>query len=123
MICIAVTHVAVANLDGVECDIHTILHYLHRFVGSKRYKKKCAIIIDECSMVPMCMWSALSNLKFLGHKIFVMGDYEGQFTPIEDSHRQKQWTQLWGSRFMLDMCNGLRIKLNKFRHQASNGRP
>ena len=68
VICIAVTHVAVANLDGVECDIHTILHYLHRFVGSKG-KKKCAIIIDECSMVPMCMWSALSKLKFLGHKI------------------------------------------------------
>ena len=52
-----------------------------------------------------------------------MGDYEGQFTPIEDSHRQKQWTQLWGSRFMFDMCNGLRIKLNKFRRQASNGTP
>ena len=67
VICIAVTHVAVANLNGVECDLHTILHYLHRFVGSKRYKKKCAIIIDECSMVPMCMWSALPNLKFVGY--------------------------------------------------------
>ena len=114
---------AVANLDGVECDIHTILHYLHRFIGSKRCKRKCTVIIDECSMVPMCMWSALSNLKFLGHKIFVMGDYEGQFTPIEDSHRQKQWAQLWNSRFLLDMCNGLRIKLNKFRRQASDGTP
>ena len=123
VICIAFTHVAVANLNGIECDVHTILHLLHRFVGSKRCKKKCAVIIDECSMVPMSMWSALLNMKFLGHRIYVMGDYEGQFTPIEDSHRHQQWMQLWDSRFMLDMCNGLRIKLNKFRRQAANGRP
>ena len=123
VICIAFTHVAVANLNGVECQAHTILHLLHSFVGSKRCKKKYAIIIDECSMVPMSMWSALSNVKFLGHEIYVMGDYEGQFTPIEDSHRQAQWEQLWNSRFMLDMCNGLRIKLNKFRRQAADGRP
>ena len=30
--CIDVTHVAVANLCGVECVLHTTLHYLHRFV-------------------------------------------------------------------------------------------
>ena len=36
---------------------------------------------------------------------------------------QKQWSQLWESRFMIDMCNGMRIKLNKFRRQASNGTP
>ena len=123
VICIAVTHVAVANLNGVECDIHTILRLIHRFVGRKTCKKKCATIIDECSMVPMCMWSALLNMTFVGHRIYVMGDYEGQFTPIEDSHRQQQWMQLWDSRFMLDMCNGLRIKLNKFRRQAADGRP
>ena len=63
------------------------------------------------------------NLEIPWAQDFVMGDYEGQFTPIEDSHRQKQWTQLWESRFMFDMCNGLRIKLNKFRRQASNGTP
>lgn len=123
VICIAFTHVAVANLNGVECDAHTILHLLYKFVGSKKCKKKNAVIIDECSMVPMSMWSALLNMRFLGHEIYVMGDYEGQFTPIEDSHRQHQWEQLWNSRFMLDMCNGLRIKLNKFRRQAADGRP
>ena len=69
------------------------------------------------------MRSALLNAKTLGLEIYVMGDYEGQFTPIEDRHRQKQWTQLWESRSMFDMCNGLRIKLNKFRRQASNGTP
>jgi hypothetical protein len=69
------------------------------------------------------MWSALLNVTFLGHEIYVMGDYEGQFTPIEDSHRHQQWEKLWNSRFMLDMCHGLRIRLNKFRRQASDGRP
>ena len=123
VLCIAFTHVAVANLNGVPCDAHTILHLLYRFVGSKRCKKKYAVIIDECSMVPMSMWSALLNMRFLGHEIYVMGDYEGQFTPIQDSHRQPQWEKLWNSRFMIDMCNGLRIKLNKFRRQADDGRP
>ena len=123
VICVAFTHVAVANLNGAECAAHTILHLLHNFVGSKRCKKKYAIIIDECSMVPMSMWSALLNMTFLGHALYVMGDYEGQFTPIEDSHRQHQWEKLWNSRFMLDLCNGLRIKLNKFRRQAADGRP
>ena len=121
--CIAFTHVAVANLNGVECGAHTILHLLHNFVGKKRCKKKYAVIIDECSMVPMSMWSALLNMYFLGHAIYVMGDYEGQFTPIEDSHRQQQWEKLWNSRFMIDICHGLRIKLNKFRRQAADGRP
>ena len=46
--------------------------------------------------------------------------------PIHSNRRQpssKQWAQLWESRFMFDMCNGLRIKLNKFRRQASDGTP
>ena len=94
VMCVAFTHVAVANLNGVECDAHTILHLLHNFVGSKRCKHKKAIILDELSMIPMSMWSALMNMKFLGHCIYVFGDYEGQFTPIEDSHRQQQWERV-----------------------------
>ena len=71
VMCIAFTHVAVANLNGVECDAHTILHLLHNFVGSKRCKHKKAIILDELSMIPMSMWSALMNMKFLGHYIYM----------------------------------------------------
>ena len=59
VICIAVTHTAVANLNGVECGVCTILHLPHRFVGSKRCTTKYTVMIDECSMVPMCMWPAL----------------------------------------------------------------
>ena len=74
VMCIAFTHVAVANLNGVECDTHTILHLLHNFVGSKRCKHKKAIILDELSMIPMSMWSALMIMIFLGHSIYVIGD-------------------------------------------------
>ena len=89
VMCIAFTHVAVANLNGAECPAYTILYMLHRFVGSKRKQKKFAIAVDECSMVPLSMWSALLNVTFTGHALFVMGDPAGQFTPIEDSHRQE----------------------------------
>ena len=74
-------------------------------------------------MIPMSMLPALMDMKFLGRSIYVFVDYEGQFTPIEDSHRQQQWEKLWNSRFMLDICRGLRIKLNKFRRQSADGRP
>ena len=124
VICAAFTHVVVANLNGVECATHTILPLLHRFVGSNRCKQTYAAILDELSMVPMSMWSALLDMRILGqHVLYVNGNYEGLFTPIEDSHRQHQWEKLWNSRFMLDLCNGLRIKLNKFLRQATDGRP
>ena len=90
---------------------YTILHMLHRFVGNKKSKKKYAIIVDECSMVPLSMWSALLNVTFTGHAVFVMGDPAGQFTPVEDSHRQETWQSLWDSRFMCDLCGGLWVKL------------
>ncbi len=122
--CIAFTHVAVAHVNSVEYPAYTILHLLHRFVGSKRVKtkKKYAVIVDECSMVPMSMWSALLNVTFTGHTLVVLGDPAGQFTPIEDQHRMEQWEGLWDSRFMCDLCGCLRITLSKFRRQAADGR-
>jgi len=123
VMCIAFTHVAVANVNDVEYPAYTILHLLHRFVGSKRNKKKHAIIVDECSMVPMSMWSALLNVTFTGHTLVVLGDPHGQFAPIEDQHRMEQWEGLWDSRFMCDLCGCLRITLRKFRRQAADNRP
>ncbi len=41
VMCIAFTHVAVANFPGAECPAYTILHMLHRFVGSKRTQEIC----------------------------------------------------------------------------------
>ena len=83
VICIAFTHVAVANLNGVECDAHTILHLLHNFVGSKRCKHKKAIILDELSMIPMSMWSALMNMKFVGHSIYVLETTKVNSRPLK----------------------------------------
>ena len=91
VMCIAFTHVAVANVNNVEYPAYTILHLLHQFVGNKRNKKKYAIIVDECSMVPLSMWSALLNVTFTGHTLVVLGDPHGQFAPIEDQHRMEQW--------------------------------
>ncbi len=39
VMCIAFTHVAVANLNGAECPAYTILHMLHRFVANKSKQK------------------------------------------------------------------------------------
>ncbi|MBS52901.1 MAG: hypothetical protein CMI03_09130, partial [Oceanospirillaceae bacterium] len=65
----AFTHVAAGNIDG-----RTLLHELHR-----TKKKGHVIIVDESSMVPLSMWSALLNLKFTGNIIIVAGDMAGQF--------------------------------------------
>ena len=121
--CIAFTHVAVANINSAENPAHTILHLLHSFVGSKKNKQKYALFVDECSMVTLSMWSALLNVTFTGHALVAFGDPDGQFAPIEDQHRMDQWEGLWNSRFMRDLCGGLRITLSKFRRQATDGRP
>ena len=76
--------------------------------------------MDECGMVTLAMWSALLNVTFMGHAVVVLGDYEGQFTPIQDQHRLEQWNKLWNSRFLIDLCRGLRVTLRKYRRKAAN---
>ena len=80
------------------------------------------MMVDECSMVPVSMWSALLNVTFTGHSVVVLGDPDGQFAPIEDQHRMEQWEGLWDSRFMCDLCGGLRITLCKYRRKEE-GKP
>ena len=116
--CVAFTHVAVANIDDEKYPARTILHLLHRFVGKPRAPKE-AIFVDECGMVTLAMWSALLNVTFTGHAVVVLGDYEGQFTPIQDQHRMDQWERLWNSRFLIDLCRGLRVTLRKYRRKAA----
>jgi len=105
---IAFTHVAAANLEG-----NTILYELHRYAK----KKRLVVIVDECSMVPLCMWAALANLAFTGNIIIPAGDMDGQFLPIQDQHRMHLLTNFDKSDFMHDICNGLHITLNKFRRR------
>ena len=53
VMCIAFTHVAVANINSVEYPAYTVLYLLHNLIGSKRNRKKYAFFVDECSMVPL----------------------------------------------------------------------
>jgi len=101
----AFTHVAAGNIDG-----HTVLHELHR-----TRRKGHVIIVDESSMVPLSMWSALLNLKFTGNIIIVAGDMDGQFQPIADQHQLDKLEGFDRSDFMHDLCNGLRVEMHKYR--------
>ena len=127
---IAFTHVQAANLtceqvevDGqtVELKIHaqTILHYLHANAGCKRR----LIIVDEISMIPLRLWAALAAFRFVGCRFVCMGDVAGQIPPITDQHRLGLWRNIDESRFMKELCGGLRITLRKFRRHPKNGRP
>ena len=69
---------AAKNCDGV-----TILRQLHQRVQSKR----CAVLIDEMSMVSLQLWTALAQMHSTGNKFFIFGDCKGQFLSIQDQHR------------------------------------
>jgi hypothetical protein len=103
---LAFTHVQAANVDGA-----TILHHLHAKAGSKKH----LIIIDEESQVPLRLWAALANFKFTGSRFVVLGDVAGQLPPIADRHREELWATIDDSRFMHELCGGLRVELHKFR--------
>ena len=107
----AFTHVAAGSING-----HTLLHELHR-----TKKKGHVIIVDEASMVPLSMWSALLNLKFTGNAVIVAGDMDGQFRAIADQHQLEKLEGFDRSDFMHDLCNGLRIEMVKYRRGKGNG--
>jgi hypothetical protein len=103
---LAFTHVQAANVNGA-----TILHHLH----AKAHSKKHVIIIDESSMVSLRLWAALANFKFTGSRFVVFGDVPGQIPPIADRHREDLWATIDQSRFMHELCGGLRVELHKYR--------
>jgi len=105
----AFTHVAAGNVEG-----HTVLHELHRS-GRKGH----VVIVDEASMIPLSMWSALLNLKLTGNIIVALGDMDGQFTAIADQHLDLEG--LDRSDFMHDLCNGLRVTMSKYRRGDDEG--
>jgi hypothetical protein len=109
---VALTHTAVANVTNAEIEASTLLRSLH---GNVRRKKLMAIIVDECSQIPLSMQSVLMELKMMGHVLIQMGDPHGQFLPIPDQNRQHLVERIDTSDLMHDMCNGLHITLKKFR--------
>ena len=109
---VALTHTAVSNVTTADIVASTLLAFLHRNV---KRKQLMAIIVDECSQIPLSMQSILMELKFMGHIIVQMGDPQGQFLPIPDSNRHHMVQKIDTSDFMHDMCNGLHITMQKFR--------
>ena len=75
------THVAVVYINSAEYPAHTILHLLHSFVGSKTNKQKYALVVDECILVTLSMWSALLNVTFTSHTLAAFGNPDRQFAP------------------------------------------
>lgn len=100
------THVQAANINGV-----TVLHDLWKNIKCKRR----VLIIDEASQLPLHLWSVIATLNYVGCKIVVLGDFEGQLPPIADRTRMDLWKKIPGSPFMHDLCNGLHIKMQKIR--------
>ncbi len=103
---IAFTHVQAANVEG-----DTVLHHLHAKVKCKRH----LIIVDESSQIPLRLWAALACFRFTGSTLVVLGDVDGQLPPIADRHREELWSGIDRSRFMHELCGGLRVELHKFR--------
>ena len=101
----AFTHVAAANCDGV-----TILRQLHQRVQSKR----CAVLVDEASMVSLKIWAALAKMHSTGNRFFVFGDCK-QFLPITDSHRAHLLEGIERSDFLHTLTNGLRVEVRRYR--------
>jgi hypothetical protein len=65
--------------------------------------------------VPLRLWAALASFKFTGARFVVLGDIDGQLPPITDRHREALWATVDRSRFMHELCGGLRVELHKFR--------
>ena len=103
---VASTHVHAGNVDG-----DTLLHDIYNHVLCKER----VLIIDEASMVPLRLWGVISNLKCVGCRIIGLGDFVGQLCPIPDQRRMGLWKKLPSSDAMHDICNGLHIKVQKFR--------
>ena len=103
---VAFTHVASANCGG-----DTILRELHGKINSRR----CAILVDEISMVSIKLWSALANMQMTGNHFWLFGDCEGQFLPIQDQHRTTLLEGLDRCDFIHDLTNGLRVEVKKYR--------
>ena len=113
----AYTHTAVANcISLADHDAKTAMHLLHRY--QKQGTHKMAIILDEASMIPLSMWGAFAMLRSMGHIFFIMGDFEGQYLPIQDRHRTELLHEFDWSDFMHWMVNGLHIELRKYRRGA-----
>jgi hypothetical protein len=113
----AYTHTAVANcISLANHDAKTAMHLLHRY--QKQGTHKMAIILDEASMIPLSMWAAFAMLRAMGHIFIIMGDFDGQYLPIQDRHRQDMLHEFDWSDFMHWMVNGLHIELRKYRRGA-----
>ena len=71
-------------------------------------------MVDEMSMISRSIFAHLAEAAFVGAILVVIGD-EFQIPPIGES--LERWRQLPESDFLHDLCNGLSVKLRKFRRR------
>jgi hypothetical protein len=109
------THVAAANLgeDGI-----TVLRTLHQ----NARRKRSVFIFDEASMISVSLWGLIAQLKFTGNIICILGDFAGQFGPINEPDLFEGGIALHDvsgelpyTRFMKDLANNLIVKMAKYR--------
>jgi len=93
-------------------DGNTILSHLHRFSRSKER----VLIIDELSMISLCLFGHLANGLVIGRSFCVVGD-PYQIAPIGSDI--ERWQKLLRSDFLHDLCNGLVVTLRKFRRREA----
>ena len=109
---VAFTHVQSASVDG-----DTVLHDIYQNL----LRKRRVLITDEGGQVPIRIWAVIATLKYIGCKIVVLGDFAVQLCPIADQNRIGLWKRLPHSDFMHDLCEGLHVKLQKFRRGGDYG--
>ena len=90
------------------------MSHLHK---NSRSKER-VLIIDELSMINLTVFAQLAEAAFVGGVFVVLGD-EFQIPPIGEN--MDRWKDLPESDFLHDMCNGLCVKLRKFRRKEKIG--
>jgi hypothetical protein len=77
------------------------------------------IIVDEVGLIPISTLGDMSRWMAVGARFITFGDYQGQFKPFMDRWRMDVCPEY--SPLMHEMCNGLHIKVTKYRRGTDLG--
>jgi hypothetical protein len=98
----------------------TLQYYLCKCDGKGGAPKRGTIVaVDEISEVQGHTLQRLAQWKLMGVRFIFIGDLDGQFKPIFDQLADMMKAKdLRASRFLLEMCGGLHVKLTEYRRGA-----
>ena len=103
---VAPTHCAKANYINSE-TIHSFLciDIFGNIIGRRNYKKYDTIILDECSMIGVEIFSKIIELSQLNpHLRFILvGDFK-QLEPVNDSSSLDMWKYFINYHYELKIC-------------------